>query len=69
MGRISAGLTGRGRKFASPRPLARFPAVARTPQEQEMLLREIEATDGQINRLVYGLYELTEEEVRIVEGG
>jgi hypothetical protein len=42
---------------------------ARTPQEQEMLRREIESTDGQIDRLVYSLYGLTEEEIKIVEGG
>jgi hypothetical protein len=30
--------------------------------------RQIEATDGQIGALVYELYELTEEEIRIVEG-
>ena len=41
---------------------------ARTPQEKEMLAREIEATDAQIDRLVYELYGLTEEEIRIVEG-
>jgi hypothetical protein len=29
---------------------------AQTPQEQEMLKRQIESTDGQIDRLVYGLY-------------
>lgn len=29
--------------------------------------REIAETDAQIDRLVYGLYELTEEEIRIVE--
>jgi hypothetical protein len=40
---------------------------ARTPQEQEMLRREIESTDGQIDRLVYSLYGLTEEEIKIVE--
>ncbi len=42
---------------------------ARTPQEQEMLQREIESTDGGIDRLVYSLYGLTEEEIKIVEGG
>jgi hypothetical protein len=41
---------------------------ARTPQEQEMLAREIEATDAQIDRLVYELYGLTEEEIRIIVG-
>jgi hypothetical protein len=40
----------------------------RTPQEKESLAWEIEATDGQIDRLVYELYGLTEEEVKIVEG-
>ena len=32
-----------------------------------MLRRKVEAIDGEIDRLVYGLYELTEEEIRIVE--
>ena len=40
----------------------------RTPQEKESLRREIEATDRQIDQLVYELYGLTEEEIRIVEG-
>ena len=33
-----------------------------------MLARQIESTDGAIDRLVYGLYGLSEEEVKIVEG-
>ncbi len=41
---------------------------ARTPHEQTGLQRQIEATDGQIDALVYELYGLTEEEIRIVEG-
>ncbi|MBE7435829.1 MAG: hypothetical protein HS100_18070 [Anaerolineales bacterium] len=40
----------------------------RTPQEQEMLKREIEATDKAIDALVYELYGLSEEEIRIIEG-
>ncbi len=40
----------------------------RTPQEQEMVKREIESTDRQIDALVYELYGLTDEEIRIVEG-
>ena len=32
-----------------------------------MLQRQIAATDQQIDRLVYALYGLTEEEIRIVE--
>jgi type I restriction-modification system DNA methylase subunit len=39
----------------------------RTPQEQEMLKREIESTDRQIDTLVYELYGLTEEEIKIIE--
>lgn len=41
----------------------------RTPQAKESLQREIEATDKQIDQLVYELYGLTEEEIKIVEGG
>jgi type II restriction/modification system DNA methylase subunit YeeA len=41
---------------------------ARTPQEKEMIQREIESTDRAIDALVYELYGLTEEEIKIVEG-
>lgn len=41
---------------------------ARTPHEKTLLQRQIEATDRQIDALVYELYGLTEEEIRIVEG-
>jgi len=41
---------------------------ARTPHEQTALQRQIEATDRQIDALVYELYSLTEEEIEIVEG-
>jgi len=40
----------------------------RLPQEKESLQREIESTDTMIDRLVYELYGLTEDEVKIVEG-
>ena len=40
----------------------------RTPQEKESLQRQIAATDRQIDNLVYELYGLTEEEIKIVEG-
>jgi hypothetical protein len=50
------------------RMLALHRRSARTPQEKEMTQREIESTDGQIDRLVYELYGLTEEEIKIVEG-
>ncbi len=41
---------------------------ARLEQEKTMLSRQIEATDAAIDKLVYELYGLTEEEIRIVEG-
>jgi hypothetical protein len=39
-----------------------------TPQAKTMLKRQIEATDRQIDKLVYELYGLTDEEIKIVEG-
>jgi type I restriction-modification system DNA methylase subunit len=42
--------------------------VPSTPQEAEQVAREIESTDRQIDRLVYELYGLTEDEIKIVEG-
>lgn len=43
-------------------------AAANLSQEKEMLKRRIDATDAAIDRLVYELYGLTEEEIGIVEG-
>jgi hypothetical protein len=40
----------------------------RTLQEKEMLQRQIEATYGQVDKLVNKLYELTKDEVKIVVG-
>jgi len=42
-------------------------AEAALPQDRDMLHRQIEATDRQIDQLVYKLYDLTEEEIKIVE--
>ncbi|MCX5826177.1 MAG: Eco57I restriction-modification methylase domain-containing protein [Deltaproteobacteria bacterium] len=42
-------------------------AAARTDHEQMNLKRQIAAADLRIDRLVYDLYNLTEEEIRIVE--
>jgi len=39
-----------------------------TPGETEALQTRIDAADRQIDRLVYELYGVTEEEIRIVEG-
>jgi hypothetical protein len=43
-------------------------AAARTSFDATVLERQIAATDRQIDQLVYALYELTEDEIRIVEG-
>ena len=43
-------------------------SAAQTPQEQTALTRQIAATDTQIDRLVYDIYRLTEDEIKIVEG-
>jgi len=44
-------------------------AAAKTPTAKTTLQRQIDATDRQIDRLVYELYGLTEEEIGMVEGG
>ena len=40
----------------------------KTPHEKEQLQRQITATDAEIDRLVYALYGLSEDEIKIVEG-
>jgi hypothetical protein len=42
--------------------------AATIPADKELYQRQIEATDRQIDALVYELYELTEEEIGVVEG-
>jgi type I restriction-modification system DNA methylase subunit len=42
-------------------------AMVRSPQDKERVAREIESTDRAIDKLVYELYGLTEDEVKIVE--
>jgi hypothetical protein len=51
------------------RMLALHKKSPRTPQEKEMIHREIESTDKAVDSLVYKLYGLTEAEIKIVEGG
>ena len=43
-------------------------AKARTADDKTLIQRQIDATDRQIDRLVYELYGLTEAEIAIVEG-
>jgi len=42
-------------------------AAAKSPLDKERIPRDIEATDRQIDRLVYDLYGLTDEEIAVVE--
>jgi hypothetical protein len=42
-------------------------AGAKTGHEKTALKRQIEATDRQIDKLVYKLYDLTDEEIKIIE--
>jgi predicted nucleic acid-binding Zn-ribbon protein len=42
--------------------------AAKTERNRTDLKRQIEMTDKQIDQLVYELYELTEDEIRTVEG-
>lgn len=44
-------------------------SVAQIPQEKERLERQIDVTDKAIDTLVYELYGLNEDEIKIVEGG
>jgi len=43
-------------------------AVAKTAHDKTLIERQIAASDRQIDRLVYELYGLTEEEIAVVEG-
>ncbi len=43
-------------------------AAAKTVTEQEQIQRQLDATDRQIDALVYELYGLTAEEIAVVEG-
>ena len=42
--------------------------MANAPNEIIVIQRQIDATDQQIDQMVYELYGLTEEEIKIVEG-
>ena len=41
---------------------------ANAPHDKETIQRQIDTTDRQIDKLVYELYGLSEEEINIVEG-
>lgn len=42
-------------------------SAARSPNDRNIFQRQIGTTDHQIDRLVYDLYGLTDEEIEIVE--
>ncbi len=42
-------------------------AAESTPTDKTAIQRQIDATDRQIDNLVYELYDLTDDEIRIVE--
>jgi hypothetical protein len=42
-------------------------AAAKVPDEKTRIQRQIDITDKQIDRLVYDLYGLTQEQIKIVE--
>ncbi|HOX37225.1 MAG TPA: N-6 DNA methylase [Candidatus Brocadiia bacterium] len=44
-------------------------AVTRSITEKQIIQRQIDSTDAEIDRLVYELYDLTDEEIAIVESG
>jgi hypothetical protein len=44
-------------------------ADAKSATQKEIIQRQIHATDAEIDRLVYELYGLTDDEIRIVEEG
>jgi cell division protein FtsL len=48
--------------------LHKHKAAAKTQGEIDTFQRQIDATDREIDTLVYELYGLTEEEIAIVEG-
>jgi hypothetical protein len=48
-------------------PGSLFESAANNPEEDTRLQRDIDATARHIDQLVYELYELTEEELKILE--
>jgi hypothetical protein len=49
--------------------LYKHKAAAKTQADQELYQRQIEATDREIDRLVYELYGLTPDEIATVQAG
>ena len=49
--------------------VVQLPPSVRTAPGKTAIESQVAATDKQTDQLVYGLYGLTEEEIRMVEGG
>ena len=43
--------------------------ISKAGHDKTVLQRQVDAADNQIDNLVYELYDLTEEEIKIVEEG
>jgi hypothetical protein len=69
------GHTGMSKNFEQSReekrcwPSTRQLSAAKSEALKDVIQRQIDATDREIDRLVYELHGLSEEEVKIVEGG
>jgi len=71
VGRAHVGIAqeSRIRENAAPTSIGTLGQTPRTGrQEKESVQRQVESTDGMIDKLVYELYGLTEKEIGIVEG-
>jgi hypothetical protein len=44
-------------------------AAAKSESQKSIIQRQIDHTDSEIDRLVYDLYDLTKEEIAIIEDG
>jgi hypothetical protein len=61
VGKAECGVWSEGHKAPSPCPLPKG-------EERTLTAGKVEATDREIDRLVYELFGLSEEEIRLVEG-
>jgi hypothetical protein len=53
---------------SNPKDVTKHDKVVSLSSEKEMVQRRIDAIDSEIDRLVYELYGLTDEEIKIIEG-
>jgi hypothetical protein len=65
---LGAGRTGPSAGLRTRLALHQKLAATAVPTDKQFYQRQIEATDRQIDVLVHELYELTKEEIGVVEG-